>query len=269
MQLSQRSGITRGSWLTVSNYISPSALLVGDVKLGSGNFIGDNCRIYGPLTIGDNNHFAPNVIVGLAGQDDRLGKDIHDLTALGQSDVKHGLFIGNGNVFREFSTIHRGINGATHVGNGVYLMTYANISHNSDIHDHVKIASNVQMGGYTTICSDTYIGMSATIHQFSVIGSYCMVGMGSVVTRNIATGSKAFGNPCRAVGPNVVALEKLGISEFNCWESQDFANVGRNWATSLYRKHEIFLRAEVMREEERNLIRKIRADLGDDGKRVE
>jgi UDP-N-acetylglucosamine acyltransferase len=243
----------------VRNYISPSAELVGEVTLGEGNFIGDNCRIYGPVTIGNNNHFAPGVIVGLAGQDDSLSKDIHDRTARGEPRGEAELVIGSDNVFREFSTIHRGIAGITSVGSGIYLMTYANISHNSDIQDNVKIASNVQMGGYSTICTGAYIGMAATIHQFTVIGAFSMVGMGSVVTRDITTISKAFGNPCREVGPNVVALENQGISSADWWGKQDFAYVDKQYGSSLRDHHDFFLNAVERRGLEKSLVRKARA----------
>jgi UDP-N-acetylglucosamine acyltransferase len=243
----------------VDNYISPSAQLIGDVQIGSGNFIGDNCRIYGPISIGSNNHFAPSVIVGLAGQDESLGKDFHDEIAFGGSSPSTGLIIGNNNIFREFSSIHRGISGMTFVGSGIYLMSYANISHDSEIHDGVKIASNVQMGGYTTICKGAYIGMSATIHQFSVIGAYCMVGMGSVVTRDISTASKAFGNPCRNVGPNVIALKKMGITEFGWWEKKDFNQADVVWHTNLRIEDSLYLDALEKRAREKARIRELRS----------
>lgn len=243
------------------NQISPTAQLVGEVILGEGNFIGDNCRIYGPVKIGNGNHFAPGAIIGLAGQDDHLGKEIHDQAATGKATVNSSLVIGDNGVFREYSTVHRGIEGLTSVGDGVYLMTYSNISHNSDIGDNVKIASSVQMGGYTTICKGAYIGMSATIHQFSVIGAYCMVGMGSVVTRNVSTASKAFGSPCVEVGPNIIALESLGILDFGWWEGKDFAAVDFEQSSNLSVEHEIFLKAVEQREKERVLIRQKRIRL--------
>lgn len=242
----------------MGNYVSPSAQLIGDVILGDGNFFGDNCRIYGPITIGDNNHFAPGTIVGLIGQDDSLGKASHDQVALG--NLTHGaeLVIGDNNIFREFSTVHRGINGVTTVGSNIYLMSYANISHNSNIQDNVKIASNVQMGGYTTICRNSYIGMGAVIHQFTVIGAYCMVGMGSVVTRDISTGSKAFGSPCRVVGPNKIALEKQGVCEFDWWDSRNFGRVDDIWGTNLQDDNADYLAAVEFRAKEKFEITKKR-----------
>lgn len=242
----------------MGNYISPSAQLVGDVVLGDGNFVGDNCCIYGPITIGNNNHFAPGAIIGLSGQDDSLSKASHDQVAMGDSTTGAGLVIGNNNVFREFSTVHRGINGVTTVGNHVYVMAYANISHNSEIHDSVKIASNVQMGGNTTICKNAYIGMSAVIHQFTVIGAYCMVGMGSVVTRNISTASKAFGSPCREVGANRIGLEKQGVRGFDWWDSKNFIQADEIWGTNLQSDNANYLAAIELRAKEKFEVAQMR-----------
>lgn len=233
------------------NHISPSAQLVGDIVLGDGNFFGDNCRIYGPITIGNNNHFAPGTIIGLIGQDDSLSKASHDQVTLGSSSQEDGLVIGDNNIFREFSTVHRGINGVTIIGSNVYVMTYANISHNSNIQDGVKIASNVQMGGYTTICRNAYIGMSAVIHQFTVIGAYCMVGMGSVVTRNISTATKAFGVPCKEVGLNQIGLGRLGVNDFGWWNSRNFAQADEIWGTNLGAENANYLAAIELRAKEK------------------
>lgn len=243
----------------MANYISSSAQLVGDVVIGDGNFIGDNCRIYGPVTIGNNNHFATGAVIGLVGQDESLSKEVHDRSILGEAPTGAEIMIGDNNIFREFSTIHRGIDGKTSVGSGVYLMTYANISHNSKIHDGVKIASNVQMGGYTTICRGAYIGMSAVIHQFSVIGAYCMVGMGSVVTRNIPTATKAYGNPCREIGPNVIALERLGIVNLDWWGKIEFTEVDKVWNTALSHENTVFEMAVDQRRQERFAINEKRS----------
>lgn len=242
----------------MDNFISPSAQLVGDVVIGNGNFFGDNCRIYGPITIGDNNHFGLGVTVGLVGQDESLSKVEHDQITFGHSPSNAALRIGNHNIFREFSTVHRGILGETSVGSGVYVMTYANISHNSDIRDGVKIASAVQMGGYTTICKGAYIGMSAVIHQFTVIGAYCIVGMGSVVTRNISTASKAFGIPCREVGPNTIALRKQGVTEFDWWDERDFVLADESWGTTLSADNAEFLAAIERRALEKSKIATMR-----------
>lgn len=242
----------------MSNYISPSARLIGNVQLGDGNFIGDNCLVIGPISIGNNNHFSAGVIVGMIGQDDFESKDSHDRTSLGKSDLTAKISIGSNNTFREYSTVHRGIAGETVVGNYVYVMTYSNISHNSTIYDDVKIASNVQMGGYASVCRGAYLGMNATIHQFTTIGAYSMVGMGSVVTRDVSTAIKAFGSPCREVGPNVIGLQRLGISEFDWWESRDFDSADNHYGTELKKQDLIYLSEIIKRSNEMAYIREMR-----------
>ena len=53
-----------------ANKIDQSALLIGDVKLGFGNFISPGAIIIGPITIGNNNYFGPNCVIGAPPQDD-------------------------------------------------------------------------------------------------------------------------------------------------------------------------------------------------------
>ncbi len=62
----------------------------------------------------------------------------------------------------------------------------------------------VPAGGYfqtlarpVTIGSDTWIGGNVTILPGVTIGSRCVIGAGSVVSRDIPDGSVAVGNPCR------------------------------------------------------------------------
>jgi UDP-N-acetylglucosamine acyltransferase len=49
-----------------------------------------------------------------------------------------------------------------------------------------------------------------------------MVGMGSVVTRDVPPFSKAFGNPARVRGANVVGMERSG---FDASEIDDFVRI--------------------------------------------
>ena len=205
----------------MSNTISEGVEFFGDVQMGENNHFAPGCKIFGPITIGSNNYFGSYCVIGLAGQDETLSLELHSATNQGFGSTLDTIEIGNNNIFREFSTVHRGINGKTSVADHVYVMTYANISHNSNIHAHVKLASNVQMGGYTTIFQNSYIGMSAVLHQFSIVGAFSMVGMGSIVTKDIRVGSKAYGSPCREVGANMIALNRIGISDDSWWSLEN------------------------------------------------
>ena len=51
--------------------------------------------------------------------------------------------------------------------------------------------------------------MSAVLHQFTTIGSFVMIGMESVVTRNVPPAVLALGAPSRIIGINSVAIKKM------------------------------------------------------------
>ncbi len=47
--------------------------------------------------------------------------------------------------------------------------------------------------------SDSHIGAGTMVRQFVKIGNNSLIGMGSVVIRDIPSNVKAYGNPCKVV----------------------------------------------------------------------
>ncbi len=60
-------------------------------------------------------------------------------------------------------------------------------------------ASSLELGKPVTIGSDVWIGGGAIICPGVTIGNRCVIGAGSVVTRDIPDDSFAAGNPCRKI----------------------------------------------------------------------
>jgi hypothetical protein len=66
---------------------------------------------------------------------------------------------------------------------------------------------------WTRVCRGTTIGANATIGPGVTLGAFSMVGMGSVVTRNVPDQALVFGNPARVTGyvcicgPRLVSLD--------------------------------------------------------------
>lgn len=215
------------------NRIHMAAHLDGDVELGTGNVIEAGAIIRGPVRIGDGNYFGPHCVVGTPAQDDFTRSELlvsaEDAVARETSVV-----IGDGNTFREFVTVHRGQLGSTNIGDANYVMAYTNIQHDCSIASGVKFANNVQMGGYTTIGRGSYLGLSAVIHQFTVVGAHCMVGMGSVVRMDkVPPGSLIHGTPARLRGPNIRALDALGVEETDWWPADVTDDVGKEMPSLL------------------------------------
>lgn len=200
-----------------ANQVDMRAVIIGDVEFGSGNTIGPGAIIVGPTFIGDDNFFGPNCVVGLPPQDDGEAPSLRREGLLAGEGT---LQIGSGNTVREFATVHRGLTGATIIADGCYLMAYSNVQHDCVLGGRVKLANSVQMGGYSWLGRGVYLGLSAVLHQFTVVGAHSMVGMGSVVTRReVPPGSLLHGNPARLKRPNRTALESLGVAGTGWWDA--------------------------------------------------
>jgi UDP-N-acetylglucosamine acyltransferase len=237
------------------NIIEESATLIGEVTLGSGNYVGHNSLLVGPLVIGDNNYIGNSVTIGTAPQDDVIAPGFHNPHV----ESKSHIYIGSSNVIREYVTIHKGLVSDTSVGSDNYLMAYSHISHDSKIENFVKIANAVQMGGFSTIMSNSYLGLSCILHQFTVIGSGCMIGMNSTVVTPIKPCSTAVGSPAKVIKPNNHYLTELGIIDLSWWsnEKEPRPDLVKGMIQN-------FDREVLFRKAQRLEVKKIRARLQDE-----
>lgn len=240
------------------NNISKFAHLIGDVQMGEGNFVSPGALIVGPIKIGDGNFFGPNCVIGMPPQDDVLSLEDHISFSSGLRKDGTSVEIGSGNVFREFSTIHQGLTSKTTIEDNCYVMSYAHVAHDCNILSGVKIANSVQMGGYSTVLKDSYLGLGAILHQFSVVGAYSMIGMGSLVTRNCLPGMLTIGSPARALRINRIAFQKIGINDFE-WERGYFKDPASTTIHGLLRSDfEEYLKVVADRGLERDHITSFR-----------
>jgi acetyltransferase-like isoleucine patch superfamily enzyme len=73
------------------------------------------------------------------------------------------------------------------------------ITHDCDIKDYAYISMNVSMGGSVTVGEGTYVFEGSCLRPGINIGSYSVIGAGSVVTKDIPDNVMAYGNPCRII----------------------------------------------------------------------
>lgn len=184
------------------NRIHPSALIEGDVRLGTGNEIGAFCVLNGPLVIGDNNAIGPHTVIGTPGQDTRNPR---------YDSSSSPIVIGDDNIIREFVAIQKPAYGhETRLGSRLYLMQGVHIPHDALVEDDVVVTPMVAMGGMAKILQGANIGMGATIHQYGVVGQYSIVATGAAATKNVRPFTRYI--PGQAVSANAYAIEKFGFS---------------------------------------------------------
>ena len=155
------------------------------------------------IKIGKGNIIGPYVVIGNMPQ-------WKDKKAVGK------IVIGNKNIINEYCNIHLPTNlkKKTYIGNNNYLMNSTTVDHDCHIENHVTLSSNVILGGNVHIMKNSTIGIKSVIHQNQVVGSYTMIGMGSIVTKKIELkpGYVFYGKPVKKVKKNIIALNKYKIN---------------------------------------------------------
>jgi sugar O-acyltransferase (sialic acid O-acetyltransferase NeuD family) len=106
--------------------------------------------------------------------------------------------IGEGAIISPFATITSN----TKIGSFFHANIYSYIAHDCVIGDYVTFAPSVKCNGNIVIKNHAYIGTGAILKQGShgsplVVGEGAIVGMGAVVTKNIADFATVVGNPAR------------------------------------------------------------------------
>jgi UDP-N-acetylglucosamine acyltransferase len=191
----------------MANRIHATALVGPGVELGSDNVVGPYAVLLGPCRIGDDNWIGPHVVLGTPPEVRH-----HDHGAAWDGDVVgEGVEIGNGTTLREYTTVHSGSAQTTRLGSDCYVMNKVYVGHDGDIGDGVVIASSVTMGGHVSVGDNANLGLGAIVHQRRVVGPGVMLGMGSVVTRDVPPFAKSFGNPARVQGVNTVGMTRQGL----------------------------------------------------------
>jgi UDP-N-acetylglucosamine acyltransferase len=160
-------------WINIDgNNIHKTAIIHPNVILGTGNTIGAYC------VIGGNG----------------------EMRNVKQSDFAGNVRIGNDNVISEFVSIQRPYEKGceTIIGNRNLIMAHSHIGHDAKIYDDTEICTGSIIGGYAQIHFRAKIKLKCVIRNRVVIASDAVVGMGSVVTKNVYQKEVVYGNPAKS-----------------------------------------------------------------------
>ncbi len=183
--------------------IGPYAVVGESVELGPGTVVGAHAQIKGPATLGQHNRIFPHAV---------LGFDPQDLKYKGEPTR---LVVGSRNVFREFSTAHRGTvtgRGETVVGDDGYFMAYSHIAHDCRIGSRVILANYAGLAGHVDIGDGVILGAFVGAHQFIRIGSFAFVGAYSQLRQDVLPFCKTDGTDAKTYGLNTIGLRRSGFS---------------------------------------------------------
>jgi len=185
--------------------VGPYTIIEAGVEVGSGCEIGPFCRLGSGTTIGARNRFESHCSVGAPPQDLKYaGEDTR-------------LDIGNGNVFREFVSLHRGTpggGGVTRIGDESLFMAYAHVAHDCLVGSHTVFANGATLAGHVEVADGATIGAFSAIHQFSRVGVHAFLGAFTTASKDCLPYMRTVGNrPAKCYGPNTIGLERKGFSE--------------------------------------------------------
>ena len=71
------------------------------------------------------------------------------------------------------------------IGDNVLIGSNNLISHNTVIENNCFLTSNITLGGHITVGENSFIGLSATINQRVKIGKECIIGAGTLITKDV------------------------------------------------------------------------------------
>ena len=183
--------------------IGAYAIIGAAVELGEGCRVGHHATIEGPSKIGPRNEFFPYAAIGFKTQDLKYkGEPTH-------------LEIGEGNTFREFSTIHRGTGPGekTVIGDHNLFLAYTHVAHNCVVGSHTIFSNNATLAGHVTVGDYAVISGLSAVHQFCRIGAHAIIGGCTKIVQDVPPYLVADGNPANLRGVNHVGLERRGFAE--------------------------------------------------------
>jgi UDP-N-acetylglucosamine acyltransferase len=230
-------------------HIEPGAQLGADVQIGPFCFIGgevilgDRCRLdshvtlTGKTTIGCDNRFWPNTVIGAEPQDYSY-----------RPGAPTAVEIGDGNQFREGVTVNRGAekeDGCTRIGHNNLLMSNAHVAHNCRIHNHAMLVNGVLLGGHVHIHDRAIISGNSVVHHFATVGTLAFVSGGCRVPTDVPPFMLAAGSDNPEIKTiNIIGMRRAGISEH-------VIGVIRQAQKMLFREHHLL--EEVQRRFETEL----------------
>jgi UDP-N-acetylglucosamine acyltransferase len=122
--------------------------------------------------------------------------------------------IGDRNVFREGTTVHRGTaggGGLTRIGSDNLLMAQAHVAHDCRVGSHTILANATALSGHVEVQDFATLGGFAGVHQFCRVGTHAFMGGATIATRDVAPYSLTVGNRARFYGLNRVGLRRRGF----------------------------------------------------------
>ena len=176
-----------------SAHISKGAMIGRGATIGRDCVILEGVSIHDSVTLGENVFVKQNSVLGGIGFGFAVskGKPPLRMPHLGGVVIADNVEIGSS------VNIDRGTFGDTEVGAHVKIDNSVHIAHNVTIGARTLIIANSEISGSVQIGEDVWIAPNVSIREKISIGDRALIGLGSVVIKNVDPDSTVIGVPAR------------------------------------------------------------------------
>jgi len=180
--------------------VGPYVVIEGQVRIGPGCILRPHVHLCGRLTMGRGNVVFTGAVLGEQPQH------------LKYNNEPTGLEIGDGNVFREHVTVHRGTSasGTTRIGSHNFFMANSHVAHDCEVGNHCIFANGAVIGGHCEIGDSVFLSGNCAVHQFCRVGRLAFLSGASATTKDMPP----FVMQQRidsVVGLNLVGMRRAGM----------------------------------------------------------
>jgi UDP-N-acetylglucosamine acyltransferase len=203
-KISPLAAVDPGAQIAPDVVVGPFCVVGPDVRIGPGCRLTAHVTVMGRTTIGSDNVFYPNSVIGAPPQDLKY-----------KGEANSSLEIGDGNQFREAVTLHAGTEkggGVTRVGSNNLFMVNAHVGHDAVVGDGCVLANNVMIAGHVVIGNNVSMMGLVGIHHFVSIGDYAYLGGAARIHHDVPPFVKVDGeDKIRAL--NTIGLKRAGFTD--------------------------------------------------------
>ncbi len=198
--------IGAGAEIGAGTVIRANAVIGRGVKIGRDCVIGPNCTVQHSV-LGNRVYLHPGVCCGQDGFGYAMGPQGHlKVPQVGRVIIQDDVEIGAN------TTIDRGANRDTMIGEGTKIDNQVQIGHNVVVGRHCVLVSQVGLSGSCTLEDFVAIGGQTGVRGHVTIGMGAQVAAVSVVNDDLPAGGRYGGTPAKPVKQwfrEVAALRKL------------------------------------------------------------
>jgi len=185
--------------------VGPFAVIDGPVTLGAGCVVGAHVRLVGPLTAGRDNTFDTGAVIGGAPQH------------LGYKGELTDVEIGDGNTFREHTTVHRAMplgvgpgTGVTRIGSNNLFMAGSHVAHDCVVGNFGIYANCALLGGHVETGDRVLLSGNSAVHQFCRVGRLALLSGSSASSKDVPP-FWVMQDVNRVCGVNVIGMRRAGV----------------------------------------------------------